>query len=68
MGGINSASIDFEGWTPEIIKKEVKRACDTYGKLYFIPGASQGGAISTYPGVYEATSEAIAEYSKIAFK
>lgn len=67
MGGINSASIDFEGWTPEIIEKEVRRACDEYGRLYFIPGASQGGAISTYPGVYEATSKAIDEYSKIVF-
>ena len=28
MGGIDSASIDFEGWTPEIIEAQVKKACD----------------------------------------
>ena len=67
MGGIDSAKIDFEGWTPEVVEKEVKRACDECGKLYFIPGASQGLAMSTYPGVYEATSEAIDKYSKVVF-
>ena len=67
MGGIDSAKIDFEGWTPEVVEKEVKRACDECGKLYFIPGASQGLAMSTYPGVYEATSEAIDKYSKVGF-
>ena len=67
MGGIDSAKIDFEGWTPEVIEKEVKKACDACGTLYFIPGASQGLAMSTYPGVYEATSEAIDKYSKVVF-
>ena len=47
--------------------QEVKRACDENGKLYFIPSASQGLAVSTFPGVYEATTEAIAEYSKQVF-
>lgn len=67
MGGVDSAKIDFEGWTPEIVEQEVKKACDACGKLYFIPGASQGLAMSTYPGVYEATTEAIDKYSKVVF-
>ena len=67
MGGIDSAKIDYEGWTKEVVAREVKRACDENGKLYFIPSASQGLAVSTFPGVYEATSEAIAEYSKQVF-
>lgn len=67
MGGIDSAKIDYEGWTPEVVAKEVKRACDENGKFYFIPSASQGLAISTYKGVYEATSRAIDEYSKVVF-
>ena len=67
-GGIDSAKIDYEGWTQEVIAREVKRACDENGKLYFIPGASQGLAMSTFPGVYEATSEEIDKYSKVVFK
>lgn len=53
MGGIDSASVDYEGWTEEVVAKEVDRACRECGKHYFIPNASQGLAVSTYPGVYE---------------
>jgi hypothetical protein len=67
MGGIDSAKIDFEGWTPEIVAERVKEGCDACGKRYFIPGASQGLAMSTYPGVYEATTEAIEQYSREVF-
>ena len=67
MGGIDSAKIDYEGWTRDVIAKEVKRACDENGKYYFIPSASQGLAMSTFPGVYEATTEEIDKYSKIYF-
>ncbi len=67
MGGIDSAAIDFPGWTREKVREEVRKACDACGKLYFIPGASQGLAMSTFPGVYEATTEEIAAYSKEVF-
>ncbi|MFV0528511.1 MAG: uroporphyrinogen decarboxylase family protein [Lachnospiraceae bacterium] len=67
MGGIDSAKIDYEGWTREVIAREVKRACDENGKHYFIPSASQGLAMSTFPNVYEVTSEEIAKYSKEVF-
>ena len=33
MGGIDSAKIDYEGWSKDVIAKEVKRACDENGKL-----------------------------------
>lgn len=59
MGGIDSASVDFAGWTREIVAREVRRACETYGALYFIPSASQGLPVSTFPGVYQAISEEI---------
>ena len=68
MGGVDSASIDHPGWTREEVHKEVFRACEECGKLYFIPGASQGLATSTFPGVYDATSEEIAAASKVFFK
>jgi len=67
MGGIDSAKIDYEGWSREVIAAEVKRACDENGKYYFVPCGSQGLAMSSFPGVYETTSEEIDKYSKIVF-
>ncbi|NTW71760.1 MAG: uroporphyrinogen decarboxylase [Eubacteriaceae bacterium] len=67
MGDIDSGVIDFPGWTKENIGKHVERACRNCGKLYFIPGASQGLAISSFPGVYEATDEEIDRMSKEMF-
>ncbi len=67
MGGIDSAAIDHPGWTREEVAREVRRACEECGKLYFIPGASQGLAMSTFPGVYEATSEEIDKMSREMF-
>jgi len=68
MGGIDSASIDYEGWTQQVVHDEVFRACEECGKLYFIPGASQGLAMSTFPGVYDATTEEINNASAYFFK
>ena len=67
MGGIDSASVDHPGWTEEEVRREVRRACDECGKLYFIPNASQGLPMSTFPGVYEALSKEIDAYSKEVF-
>ena len=68
MGGIDSAAIDFPGWTREKVRAEVRRCCDECGKLYFIPGASQRLAMSTFPGVYDATTEEIDAYSREVFR
>jgi hypothetical protein len=68
MGGIDSARVDFPGWTREVIAQEVKRACDENGSLFFIPSATQGMPESTYEGVYEALTEEIDKYSKVVFK
>ena len=67
MGGIDSASVDYEGWTQEVVAREVDRACRECGKLYFIPNASQGLPMSTFPGVYEALTEEIDKASKRYF-
>lgn len=67
MGGIDSAAVDHEGWTEEEIQKKVFEACDACGKHYFIPSASQGGAMATYPGVYDALTRAINAKSVIDF-
>jgi len=65
MGGVDSATIDYEGWTQEVVDQRVKEACDACGPLYFIPCASQGLPLSNFPGVYAATDDAIDRYSKI---
>jgi uroporphyrinogen-III decarboxylase len=67
MGGIDSASVDRPDWTPEMVEKEVRRACTECGKHYFIPSGSQGLPMSTYPGVYEAISTKIDKLSKEMF-
>ena len=67
MGGVDSATIDHPGWTVEEVAEQVDRACREYGKLYFIPGASQGGPFSTFPGVYEETTRQIDLASKKYF-
>ena len=67
MGGIDSATIDYEGWTPEVVRAQVRKACEECGKLYFIPSASQGLPMSTYPGVFEETAKQIDLASKDMF-
>ena len=67
MGGIDSGKVDFEGWTEEIVAKEVREACESCGKLYFIPNASQGLPMSTFKGVYEAIDVEIDKMSKEMF-
>jgi len=67
MGDIDSGRVDFPGWTRERIYEDTKKACEECGKLYFIPCLSQGLNISSFPGVYEATSEIIDELSKEMF-
>ena len=67
MGDINNNIVDIEDWTPELIEREVERACRTCGKHYFIPCLATGGPGSVYPGVYQAVSEAIDKVNKLMF-
>ena len=67
MGGIDSATVDFEGWTQEVVAQQVERACGECGKLYFIPCASLGLPTSTFPGVYDALDAEIDRCSKKFF-
>ena len=67
MGDVDSGVIDFPGWTQENIGEKVETACRRCGKLYFIPGASQGLNVSSFPGVYEATDEEIDRMTKEMF-
>ncbi len=67
MGDIDNGVVDRTDWSREVIAREVRRACETNGKLYFIPNTTMGGPISTFPGVYEAVTEEIDRMSKEMF-
>ncbi len=67
MGGIDSATVDFPGWTKEDVERETAKTCKACGTKFFIPCTSQGGPMSTFPGVYEAVAEEIDKQSKIYF-
>jgi hypothetical protein len=67
MGDIDNGIVDREDWTRELVAHEVRRACETNGKLYFIPNTTMGGPVSSYPGVYEAVTEEIDKMSKEMF-
>ena len=70
MGGVDSALVDYPGWTPEAVEKVVSETLEMYGqsKHYFIPCQSQGWSISTFPGVYECIDENIDKMSAKMFK
>ncbi|MDO5410244.1 MAG: uroporphyrinogen decarboxylase family protein [Lachnospiraceae bacterium] len=67
MSGIDSAWVDYPGWTQERVREVVRKVCGEHGKLYFIPCATQGLDVSTFPGVYEAVTEEIEAYNKEAY-
>ena len=67
MGNIDSGVVDRESWSVDVIRNEVRRACETCGKHYFIPNTTIGGPSSTFFGVYDTTSKYIDEMSKEMF-
>ncbi|MBF7095629.1 uroporphyrinogen decarboxylase family protein [Alkalibacter mobilis] len=67
MGDLDSGTLDFPGWTPELISEHVERACKNNGKHYFIPCLTMGGPESLFPGAYAKVSEEIDKMSKEIF-
>lgn len=67
MGDLNNGVLDVADWTEELIEREVRRACSTNGKNYFIPNLTLGGSISSFEGVYECVSKYIDIMSKELF-
>ena len=67
MGDLDNGVLDKANWTPELVHKEVNRACTNNGKLYYIPCLVRGRPESTYPGVYDAVSADINRMSKEMF-
>ncbi|MFC1494700.1 uroporphyrinogen decarboxylase family protein [Thermodesulfobacteriota bacterium] len=68
MGDIDNGVVDCADWTPELVAREVRRACENNGKHYFIPCLAAGGPGSTFPGVYEAVSDEIGKMSQEFFQ
>lgn len=64
MGGIDAAKVDFPGWSTEILREEVAKACKQFGKVSFIPCTTQGGPSSVCEGVYETLSSEIDRYNR----
>ena len=66
---VDSATIDFPQWNEEIVEQRVREACEQFGRFGkgFIPCASQGGAMSTFPGVYQTITEEVDRMSKVMF-
>ena len=55
----DGATVDYPGWTEDVVEKRVRDACGQYGRFGkgFIPCAPQGLPMRTFPGVYEAASK-----------
>jgi uroporphyrinogen-III decarboxylase len=67
MGDIDSGPVDVVDWTPDLVAEHVEKACLRCGKRYFVPCLTQGGNFSSFPGVYDAVSEAIDQMSARLF-
>jgi hypothetical protein len=67
MGDIDNGVVDCADWTLELVAREVRRACENNGKLYYIPCLAAGGPGSTFPGVYDAVSAEIDKMSQELF-
>lgn len=68
MGEIETKVCDLPDWTPEIIAKEVERACTKCGTHNFIPCQTSGLGFSAFPGVYEEINKNIDIMSAKMFK
>ena len=65
MGGIDAAIVDWPNTPEDVIRGEVRRACQTYGPGgHFMPSLTYGGPGSIYPTVDEIISDEIERYNK----
>ncbi len=66
MGEIETRLLDVPGWTPELVKEEVERACRKCGTHCFIPSLTAGMPYTAF-GVGETVDAEIERMSKIMF-
>lgn len=66
MGEVETRLLDVPGWTPEMVKEEVERACRKCGKHNFIPCLTAGMPFTAF-GVGETVDKEIDRMSKEMF-
>ena len=66
MGEIETRLLDVPGWTPEMVKEEVERACRKCGTHCFIPSLTAGMPFTCF-GVGETVDAEIERMSKEMF-
>ena len=67
MGEVETKLLDVPDWTPELVEKEVERACRKCGKFAFIPCLTAGLGYSSFPGVYDQVNKEIDRMSSLMF-
>lgn len=68
LGGID-AGIDKPGWTEEEVRRETRRACDTYAPLGgYAPCLTYGGPGSIFPGVDTTIRDEVRRYNEEHYK
>lgn len=65
--GMDSGRFDEPDWSEEKIQKGLEELIEQTGTKYLIPGLSQGGNQSTFPGVYDTVTRAIDRLSEKYF-
>lgn len=65
--GLDNGKFDLPNWSREAMYNELDRVIRACGGKYLIPGLTQGGVGSAYPGVYEACDSIIDELSALYF-
>ena len=65
--GMDSGKFDEPNWSEEKIRAGLEHLVEWAGKDYLIPGLSQGGNQSTFPGVYDAVTREIDKLSEKYF-
>lgn len=66
MGEVETRVLDVPGWTPEMVKEEVERACRKCGTNCFIPSLTAGMPFTAF-GVGETVDAEIERMSKEMF-
>jgi hypothetical protein len=68
MGGIDAQLIDVSNWTEDLVRTEVRRACEEYTPAgSFIPCLTYGGEGSIFPGVNDVIMDEVRSLSPSYF-
>jgi hypothetical protein len=63
MGDIDNKFVDFDGWTPEDVKRVAYEHLEGFSPNGYIPCITQGGPGSTFSGTYVELMKYIDQYN-----